>query len=256
LSDNQPDNQSHSLLGVNLKHRVGGVSLDVAFRLTEPWTVLFGPSGSGKTTVLRAIAGFVKPDEGRIIHGPMDRVLTDTHNRIFVPAHLRPIRVAAQAATLFQNMTVEENVAYGMQWRSHPADEQQVLQEVLEKMRLTTLAKRRTGKLSGGERQRTSVARAIAATIAYDGADKPLLLLDEPFAGLDAILRDELVTMLREWLRKWKISVLSVSHDPAECYLLNASVIRIAEGQVVDQGPVEQVLAEERRRLLARLRAE
>jgi molybdate transport system ATP-binding protein len=241
---------------VKLKHRLGAVALDVDFRLTEAWTVLFGPSGSGKTTVLRAIAGFVKPDEGRIIHGPMDRVLTDTQNRIFVPTHLRPIRMAAQAARLFQNMSVEENVAYGMNWGSHPVDERQVLQEVLEKMRLTTLAKRRTEGLSGGERQRASVARAIAATIAYDRTDKPLLLLDEPFAGLDAILRDELVITLREWLRKWKISVLSVSHDPAECYLLDASVIRIAEGQVVDQGPVERVLAEERRRLLERLRAE
>jgi molybdate transport system ATP-binding protein len=93
----------------------------------------------------------------------------------------------------------------------------------------------------------------VAAAIAYDGTDKPLLLLDEPFAGLDAMLRDELVTMLREWLPQWKIPVLSVSHDAGECYLLGAEVIRMAEGQVVDQGPVEQVLAEERQRLLERL---
>jgi molybdate transport system ATP-binding protein len=150
-------------------------------------------------------------------------------------------------------MTVEANVAYGMAWSSHPEDEQQVLHEVLERMRLTTLARRKTDKLSGGERQRVSVARAVAAAIAYDGTDKPLLLLDEPFAGLDAVLRDELVVMLREWLSLWKIPVLSVSHDAGECYLLGAEVIRMAEGQVVDQGPVQRVLAEERRRMLERL---
>lgn len=237
-----------------MKHRVGGVALDVEFTLTQPWTVLFGPSGSGKTTVLRAIAGFVRPDEGRIVDGSTDRVLTDTQAGTFVPAHLRPIRSATQTAKLFQNMTVEENVAYGMQWGSHSEDERQVLEEVLEKMRLTTLAKRGTDKLSGGERQRACVARAVAAAITYDGTERPLLLLDEPFAGLDAVLRDELVAMLREWLGKWKVPVLSVSHDAAECYQLDAAVIRLAEGQVVDQGRVERVLAEERRRLLERLR--
>jgi molybdate transport system ATP-binding protein len=243
-----------SLLEVRLKHRVGGVALDVAFRLTQPWTVLFGPSGSGKTTVLRAIAGFVRPHEARITWGPKGEIPVDTQEGIFVPPHLRPVRSAAQTARLFPNATVEQNVAYGMQWGSHPEDEQQVLHEVMEKMRLTTLARRKVDGLSGGERQRVSVARAVAAAIAYDGAGKPLLLLDEPFAGLDSVLRDELVVLLRDWLRQWKVPVLSVSHDAGECFLLDAEVIRIAEGQVVDQGPVEQVLAEERRRMLERLR--
>jgi molybdate transport system ATP-binding protein len=246
---------SDSLLSVQIKHHSGVLALNAVFELTKPWTVLFGPSGSGKTTVLRAIAGFIQPQEGQIVYGPMDRLLVDTHKKIFVPAHLRPIRSAAQTAKLFHNLTVEENIAYGMSWSSHPKGEQQVLQEVLERMRLTTLATRRTDGLSGGERQRVSVARAIASAIAYDGIEKPLLMLDEPFAGLDAVLRDELVAMLREWLIPWKIPVLSVSHDASECYLLGAEVIRMAEGQIVDKGPVDVVLAEERQRLLNRLRA-
>ncbi len=245
---------SDSLLEVKMRHRVGGVALDVEFALTQPWTVLFGPSGSGKTTVLRTIAGFVRPAEGRVVCA--GRVVVDTKEKVFIPAHLRPVRSAAQAARLFRNMTVEENVAYGMAWESHPDDTKQVLQETLERMRLTTLASRRTDGLSGGERQRVSVARAVAAAIAYDGTERPLLLLDEPFAGLDAVLRDELVVMLRECLRRWKIPVLSVSHDTGECYLLGAEVIRISEGQVVDQGPVERVLVEERQRMLERLRVE
>jgi len=152
-------------------------------------------------------------------------------------------------------MNVRENVLFGMAWHSHPADRQQVLEEVLGLMRLTTLAQRDTKLLSGGERQRVSVARALAAAVAFDGAEKPLLLLDEPFAGLDELLRDSLALEMRSWLTRWKIAVLSVSHDVGECFLLGTDVVRMAEGQVVEQGPVETVLADERRRLMGRLRA-
>ena len=245
LSDKLPDN----LLAVKMAHRVGGLSLDVSFALRRPWTVLFGPSGSGKTTVLRAIAGFVQPDVGRIVYGPMERVLVSTEERVFVPAHLRPVRSAAQAARLFPHRTVRENVAYGV-----GSGDGQVLEDVLGLMRLTTLADRRTEELSGGERQRVSVARAVAAAVGYDGVDKAMLLLDEPFAGLDGVLRDELAVVLRDWLGQWKVPVLSVSHDVGECYLLGAEVVRMAEGQVMEQGAVEVVLADERRRLMERLR--
>jgi len=223
--------------------------------LSEPWTVLFGPSGSGKTTVLRTIAGFVHPDAARIVFGPLQRELVDTAKHVFMPAHLRPLRSAYQSARLFPNMNVRENVLFGMAWHSHPADRQQVLEEVLGLMRLTTLAQRDTKLLSGGERQRVSVARALAAAVAFDGAEKPLLLLDEPFAGLDELLRDSLALEMRSWLTRWKIAVLSVSHDVGECFLLGTDVVRMAEGQVVEQGPVETVLADERRRLMGRLRA-
>jgi molybdate transport system ATP-binding protein len=250
-SDSLPEH----LLTVGIEHRLGAISLKLNFALTQPWTVLFGPSGSGKTTVLRTIAGFVKPDVARIIYGPMERLLVSIAEGVFMPAHLRPVRSAAQTARLFPNMSVRENVLYGMAWRSHPADQEQVLNEVLALMRLTTLAERGVTKLSGGERQRVSVARALAAAVAFDGTDKALLLLDEPFAGLDEVLRDDLALELRSWLARWKVPVLSVSHDVGECYLLGADVIRMADGQVIEQGPVGIVLAEERRRLMERLRA-
>jgi molybdate transport system ATP-binding protein len=98
-----------------------------------------------------------------------------------------------------------------------------------------------------------SVARAVAAAVTFEGADKAMLLLDEPFAGLDSILRDELAVELRDWLQRWKVPVLSVSHDVGECFLLKAEVIRMAEGRVMEQGPAETVLARERDRLLAKL---
>jgi molybdate transport system ATP-binding protein len=146
-----------------------------------------------------------------------------------------------------------ENVAYGLGWRSHPEDGRQIIDELAALFRLSTLLERMPEKLSGGERQRVSVARAVVAAVTFDGPGKALLLLDEPFAGLDVVLRDELAIALQGWLARWKVPVLSVSHDIEECFLLGAEVIRLAEGEVMEQGPVRQVLARERERLLSRL---
>ena len=240
-------------LRVRIKLQQEGLALNVAFALTQPWTVLFGPSGSGKTTVLRTIAGFVRPDNGSVLFGPDDTVLVDAEKRVFVPAHERPVRSAAQSARLFPHRSVRENVAYGLGWRSRPEDEKQVFDEVIALFRLSALLERMPGRLSGGERQRVSVARAVASVVTFDGPAKALLLLDEPFAGLDVVLRDELAVALQGWLALWKVPVLSVSHDIEECFLLGAEVIRMAEGEVLEQGPVEQVLATERQRILGRL---
>ncbi len=245
------------LLSVKLRHRQGSLRMAVEFRLAAPWTVLFGPSGSGKSTVLRAIAGFVRPEEGRIVCCRSERVLLSTAERIFVPPHLRPVRSAGQTARLFPSMRVRENVAYGLGWRSQSesrANAQEVVEEVLSIFRLSTLAQRRPGDLSGGERQRASVARAVVSAVTFEGAERALLLLDEPFSGLDGALRDELAISLREYLARWKVPALSVSHDVGEAFLLRAEVIRIAEGRVTAQGPVEVVLGAERDRLLMGLR--
>ncbi|WP_254061625.1 ATP-binding cassette domain-containing protein [Granulicella sp. L60] len=244
---------SENLLALTMKHRVESLSLDLTFALSKPWTILFGPSGSGKTTVLRTIAGFVHPHTCTLIYGPRDRILVSTEDRLFLPAYQRPIRTAAQAARLFPNRNVKDNVKYGMGGSSHAQAEQEILEQIMHLMRLTTLADRQPNELSGGEKQRVTVARAVAAAVAFDGVEKALLLLDEPFAGLDSVLRDELAIALRDWLSRWKIPVLSVSHDVGECHLLNAEVIRMAEGQVMEQGPAATVLAQERERLLARL---
>ena len=249
-----PDHPPANLLSVTLKHRAGSLSLDLSFALTHPWTILFGPSGSGKTTVLRTIAGFVRPDAGEIVYGPMERTLLSTKQGLSVPAHKRPVRTAGQIARLFLQLSVRDNVLYGMrqpQARSKP--EREVLADVMNLMRLTSLADRRPDTLSGGERQRVSVARALASAVTFDGPDKALLLLDEPFTGLDTSLRDELAVSLRDWLARRKVPVLSVSHDVAECHILDAEVIRIGDGHLISQGPAAVVLASERARLLSRL---
>lgn len=230
--------------------------MDVAFTLTYPWTVLFGPSGSGKTTVLRAIAGFSRPDEAHITYGPEQTILVDTRKGLFVPPHRRPVRSAAQTARLFPHHTVRQNLTYGMGSAARTGATSSLVDEITSLFQLEGLAGRRPDGLSGGERQRVSVARAVVAASAYAGAEKPLLLLDEPFTGLDTRLRDELLEGLREWLAHWKVPVLSVTHSLGEAFQLGAEVIKIADGRVVRQGPVAVVLAEERRRLLEQLRAD
>jgi molybdate transport system ATP-binding protein len=234
-----------------MRHRVGALALDVSFALTQPWTVLFGPSGSGKTTVLRAVAGFVRPESGRIVRGTS--VLFDRDAAVFVPAHARPVRGAGQTARLFPHMTVRGNIAYG-QGRSTPSQSSEIVDEVMKLFRLNGFSERMPRALSGGEEQKVSVARAVVSAITFAGPGTALLLLDEPFSGLDTAMRDELLGELREWLRRWQTPVLSVTHDVGEAFHLGAEVIRIADGRVVQQGAVVEVLATERLRLMEQLR--
>jgi molybdate transport system ATP-binding protein len=237
-------------LAVQFQLGQGCLDLDVRFVLREPWTVLFGPSGSGKTTLLRTIAGFVKPATGRIVAFD-ESVLLDCAAKTSTPSYERPVRTATQGARLFPHMNLRRNVRLGTRWHSKPADTEQLVDEVLQLFELATMSERMPHELSGGEAQKATVARAVAA--AATNRERTILLLDEPFSGLDLRVRDELLVRLRDWLAVRKIPVLSVTHDVAEAFQLGAEVIKIADGKVVAQGPVEVVLAEERKRLLAQL---
>jgi molybdate transport system ATP-binding protein len=242
-------------LCVRIQHRLGALELDVAFSLTQPWTVLFGPSGSGKTTVLRAIAGFVQPDAGRIVSCFYGRefVMTDTAKKIFVKPHERSVRVAGQGAALFPHLTVRENIAFGVQSQTEAAAAAGIVEEAIARFQLPGLAEKFPSMLSGGERQRVAIARAATAAVSLD--EGSILLLDEPFTGQDVRLRDELIEELRGWLALRERPVLSVTHDVGETFQLGTEVIKIAEGRVVQQGPVVEVLAGERERLLEQLNA-
>jgi molybdate transport system ATP-binding protein len=220
---------------VDFQHRIGNLEMSVAFRTSAPWTVLFGASGSGKSTILRVLAGLERPDHGKVsVRGT---VVSDSGAGVWVPPYERPVRWAGQRAYLTPGRRVRQQILEGMGSRELQAD----ADGLLERFGLKAIAEKRPEELSGGERQRVSVVRAAA------GARGRVLLLDEPFAGLDAAVRDRLIENLRSWLGDTPI--VSVTHDVGEAFLLGAEVIRVSEGRVVAQGPVAEVLAEERRRL-------
>jgi molybdate transport system ATP-binding protein len=144
---------------------------------------------------------------------------------------------------------------YGHGWTSKSNDALDIAEQVMTSFGLQSLADRMPQDLSGGERQRASVARALVSAITFDGPERPLLLLDEPLSGLDVATRDRLAVELKQWTERWKIPVLSVTHALGEAFQLEAEVVKIADGGVVQQGPVDEVLTEERMQLLKQLRS-
>jgi molybdate transport system ATP-binding protein len=240
-------------LRVEIRHRIGTLTADASFTLRQPWTILFGPSGSGKSTILRAIAGLVRPDAGRIAWAATDKsnsvhltvTVVDSSANRFVPPARRGFPLAPQLPSLFPHWSVLENLTM----RRKPADHADI-EEIVSLFHLGHLRGKMPSALSGGEAQRVNLARASAWTMRGS-----LLLLDEPFTGMDAALRDEILRDMQAWAAKRDVCVLSVTHDVAEAFQLGAEVIKIAEGKVVAQGPVETVLTEERERLLKQLQA-
>jgi len=240
-----PDERAIGLqpyLTLALRHRIGSLHLDVAFELTQPWTILFGPSGSGKTTILRAIAGLLTPQSGRIVTRQNTETITLLNSKTGenVPTRLRRTPLAPQAPSLFPHLTVLQNLEYGGRRDPH-MDTIFGIVGMLHKL---------PAQLSGGEAQRVSLARAAAATAPR------LLLLDEPFTGLDLPLRSALIGHLLDWQQKTGVPILSVTHDVAEAFELGAEVIQLEDGRLVAQGPVAEVLRTERDRLLTQLKSE
>ena len=223
-------------LSVQLRHRIGTFGLDVQFELTRPWTILFGPSGSGKSTILRMIAGLLAPESGRITLEAT--TLLDTAAQVNLAPHLRGTPLAPQLPSLFPHLTVRQNLEYSGGYEAW----------VPAAFDIDGLLSKMPAQLSGGEAQRLNLARAVAA--------RPrLLLLDEPFTGLDLPLRSGLIEHLLEWQWKSGVPILSVTHDVAEVFQLGAEVIQLCDGRVAAQGSPADVLGAERERLLKELAA-
>jgi len=184
-------------------------------------TTLLGPSGSGKTTLLRVISGLETADEGRVLLGEEDIT--------YQPVRERGFGFVFQTFALFPDMTVNENIAFGLRVRKQSKLQiSKRVEELLELTKLQGLGHRFPSQLSGGQRQRVGFARALAP-------NPKVLLLDEPFGALDAQVRVELRQFLRELSEQTQITTLMVTHDQEEALELSDRIV------VMDRGRIHQV---------------
>jgi spermidine/putrescine transport system ATP-binding protein/putrescine transport system ATP-binding protein len=206
---------SHSYGGVRALH-----DIDLTIGDNE-FFALLGPSGCGKTTLLRSIAGFETPESGTIALDGVDLVST--------PAHKRPVNMMFQSYALFPHLSVERNVAYGLEAEGlGKAEVKRRVGEAIETVGLGTFARRRPSQLSGGQRQRVALARAIVK--------RPrLLLLDEPLSALDRKVRADMQLELKRLQHEVGMTFVVVTHDQEEAMSM---ADRVA---VLDAGRVEQL---------------
>lgn len=243
---------------VSIQHQAGPLDLHVEFLLEAQWTALFAPSGAGKTTILRMIAGLDRPRRGRIVfrstrppRPATEVVYLDTSAEIDAPPHKRAVRMVAQRPALFPHLSVLQNVVYRMPPTVLIGEEMNTTEEhleaVLQLCRITHLTGKIPSQLSGGERQRVALARTIAV------GPSRLLMLDEPFTGLESDLRDDLIRDLKLWCERVGTPVLLVTHDLGEVFAAQAHVLKMEAGRIIASGPAAEVLATERARLIQRL---
>ncbi|HEX7788878.1 MAG TPA: ABC transporter ATP-binding protein [Methylomirabilota bacterium] len=216
------------LVLTDVSRRFGPVTAVDHFSLTLPpgeFVSLLGPSGCGKTTTLRMIAGFLDPSEGTIA---MDgQVISSPGSSL--PPEKRNMSMIFQSYAIWPNMTVAENVAFGLEVRRRPrAEIRERVGRILEVVQMGHLAERYPQELSGGQQQRVALARAIVV-------QPTVLLLDEPLSNLDANLREEMRYEIRRLHDEFHITTVYVTHDQAEAMVASD---RIA---VMNQGRVEQV---------------
>jgi iron(III) transport system ATP-binding protein len=205
---------------------LAGIALDVS---DQSFTAVLGASGSGKTTLLRAIAGFERPESGRIelagraVDGP----------GLHLPPERRRLGYVAQEGALFPHLTVAGNVGFGLRRRARSTAR---VDELLELVDLGGFRRRYPHELSGGQQQRVALARALAL-------DPALVLLDEPFASLDAALRQSVRADIARVLRQAGATVVLVTHDQQEALSLADRVAVLRHGQIAQAGSPRQLYA-------------
>ncbi|MEE9389104.1 MAG: ATP-binding cassette domain-containing protein [Paracoccaceae bacterium] len=202
----------------------GGFRLTADFSVASgSTTAIIGPSGGGKSTLLNCIAGFAQPDAGRVLWDGAD--ITD-----MTPGS-RPISLIFQDNNLFPHMSVFDNVAIGLRPNMRlTQDDKSMIQSALSRVALGPLSERKPGELSGGQQSRVALARVLVR-------DRPLLLLDEPFAALGPALRFEMLDLVAELVETIGATLLMVTHDPGDAKRIAAQAIFVDEGVV--HPPVE-----------------
>lgn len=189
-------------------------------------TALVGPSGSGKTTLLRLLAGLETPRQGRIVVD--ESVWLDTYQRVNRPPQQRSIGYVFQDTALFPNMTVQESIQYAV-----TTDQQPLVHELIDATGLKSFVNQKPARLSGGQRQRVALARALVRR-------PKLLLLDEPFAALDAQASQLLRQVLLDLHKTWGTTTLLVSHHEIDVNTLADRVVTLVQGRIESDRQLDQ----------------
>lgn len=207
----------------------GEILLDVNFTL-EPGSLvtLYGPSGAGKTSLLRMIAGLLRPDEGKLVVN--SETWFDNSLRIDRKPQQRSIGFVFQDYALFPNMTVRQNLEFALEKNQPP----EIIGDLIAIIELDQLQNRKPGTLSGGQQQRVALARALVR-------QPQILLLDEPLSALDPSMRRKLQDYLLKVHRQFHLTTLLVSHDISEILKMSTQVIVIENGTLTRQGTPQEI---------------
>jgi len=219
---------------ISLRARLGGAEVlaGVDLRVAEGETVvLLGPSGAGKSTLVRVILGLLVPSDGEV---HLAGRLASAAERVIVPPEARGLGVVFQDLALWPHLTVRKHLAFALGRAGGTAAA--TIGPLLERLGLTALAERHPGELSGGERQRVAIARALVG-------EPRAVLLDEPLAHVDVLLKGELLALFRAVLRDRRVATLHVSHDPREAALLADRVALLEAGRITQVGSPAELRA-------------
>lgn len=220
------------MIDARLVKRLPAFELNLHLKADADVTVIFGPSGAGKTLTLNCIAGFIHPDDGRILVS--DQIYFDAASNLHLPPQKRRCGYVFQDHALFPHMTVRENLRFAA--GSGSLNRHRRINDLLEAFELSELGNRKPSQLSGGQKQRAALARSLVN-------DPRALLLDEPTRGLDSRLKQNFYEVLRMTRKRLQAPILLVTHDVEECFELAASMALIEDGKLLQSGSREEVFA-------------
>ena len=203
----------------------------------EETMVVFGASGCGKTTVLRLVAGFERPDAGEIA---LDGCVVSQPGRM-VPPNRRHVGMVFQDLALWPHMRVRDNIEFALKpLRLTRAQRNDRVNRMLERVSLDRRGNCYPAQLSGGERQRVALARTIVL-------EPQIMLMDEPLASLDSVLKEELGTMIRQLCKQMSMTIIYVTHDRGEVMMMADRVAMMSHGRIEQVGSAQEILADARK---------